>query len=93
MIYIILTSLHSPYRHAYSVSTVGWFPFDTGMFVSSSYDKTIQVWDTNAMMVSEFLKANRSKRILTYSNVSLLALSSSTPESIVKPCPLLHHTV
>ncbi|ORZ15891.1 DNA excision repair protein ERCC-8 [Absidia repens] len=36
-------------RHLYAVSSVAWFPFDTGMFISSSFDKTIRVWDTNSM--------------------------------------------
>ncbi|KAI8147482.1 DNA excision repair protein ERCC-8 [Fennellomyces sp. T-0311] len=36
-------------RHRFAVTTVSWFPFDTGMFVSSSADKTIRVWDTNSM--------------------------------------------
>ncbi|KAL0145110.1 DNA excision repair protein ERCC-8-like protein [Mucor lusitanicus] len=36
-------------RHKYAVTSVSWFPFDTGMFVTSSYDTTIKVWDTNEM--------------------------------------------
>lgn len=38
-------------RHKYSVTSVTWYPFDTGMFVTSSYDTTIKVWDTNSMKV------------------------------------------
>ncbi|OAD02295.1 hypothetical protein MUCCIDRAFT_111665 [Mucor lusitanicus CBS 277.49] len=29
-------------RHKYAVTSVSWFPFDTGMFVTSSYDTTIK---------------------------------------------------
>lgn len=40
-------------RHKYAVTSVSWFPFDTGMFVTSSYDTTIKVWDTNEMKVKK----------------------------------------
>ena len=33
--------------HTFLVSCVCWYPVDTGMFVTGSYDKTIKVWDTN----------------------------------------------
>lgn len=46
--------LPSQNRHHYAVTTLSWFPFDTGMFISSSFDKTIRVWDTNTMTVSLF---------------------------------------
>lgn len=38
--------------HKYSVETVQWYPHDTGMFTSSSFDKTLKVWDTNTLQVS-----------------------------------------
>mmetsp|Transcript_35876 Transcript_35876/g.57994 ORF Transcript_35876/g.57994 Transcript_35876/m.57994 type:complete len:459 (+) Transcript_35876:115-1491(+) len=33
--------------HKFSVSGVDWYPVDTGMFVSASFDESIRVWDTN----------------------------------------------
>eukprot|EP00736_Rhodelphis_marinus_P003662 Rmarinus@m.21955 len=33
--------------HLFCVTSVGWYPSDTGMFYSSSMDKTVKVWDTN----------------------------------------------
>ena len=30
-----------------AVAGVAWYPVDTGMFVSSSFEKVIKVWDTN----------------------------------------------
>ncbi|KAI8061108.1 WD40-repeat-containing domain protein [Gongronella butleri] len=39
-------------RHQYAVSSVSWYPFDTGMFITSSYDQTVRVWDTNMMTVA-----------------------------------------
>lgn len=39
------------YVHKFSVETVQWYPHDTGMFVSSSFDKTMKVWDTETLKV------------------------------------------
>ncbi|KAF9389813.1 DNA excision repair protein ERCC-8 [Podila verticillata] len=45
-------SLNGNYnRHKGGISRVHWYPFDNGMFTTSSYDSTIKVWDTNAMEV------------------------------------------
>ena len=35
------------------METVQWYPHDTGMFTSSSFDKTLKVWDTNTLQVSK----------------------------------------
>ncbi|KAF5912048.1 hypothetical protein HPG69_003322, partial [Diceros bicornis minor] len=45
-------SRNHPDVHKYSVETVQWYPHDTGMFTSSSFDKTLKVWDTNTLQVS-----------------------------------------
>lgn len=33
--------------HRHSVTSVQWYPLDTGLFVSGSTDGTVRVWDTN----------------------------------------------
>lgn len=33
--------------HQYLVSGVAWYPVDTGLFVSGSFDAQVNVWDTN----------------------------------------------
>ncbi|XP_014671566.1 PREDICTED: DNA excision repair protein ERCC-8-like isoform X2 [Priapulus caudatus] len=43
----------SQHAHKYSVETVQWYPADSGMFVSSSFDKTLKVWDTNTLVPVE----------------------------------------
>ncbi|XP_067087079.1 DNA excision repair protein ERCC-8 isoform X1 [Osmerus mordax] len=43
----------SRYVHRFSVETVQWYPLDTGMFVSSSFDKTMKVWDTETLKPAE----------------------------------------
>ncbi|KAB1281052.1 DNA excision repair protein ERCC-8 [Camelus dromedarius] len=44
-----------PDVHKYSVETVQWYPHDTGMFTSSSFDKTLKVWDTNTLQELKIL--------------------------------------
>ncbi|NXG15946.1 ERCC8 protein, partial [Grallaria varia] len=45
-----------PDVHRFSVETVQWYPHDTGMFTSSSFDKTLKIWDTNTLQVRGFLQ-------------------------------------
>ena len=41
--------------HSKHISCVTWFPHDTGMFLSSGFDGSVKLWDTNALrMVLEF---------------------------------------
>ncbi|EMP39968.1 DNA excision repair protein ERCC-8 [Chelonia mydas] len=42
-----------PDVHKFSVETVQWYPRDTGMFTSSSFDKTLKIWDTNTLQAGE----------------------------------------
>lgn len=37
--------------HKYAVSSAVWYPIDTGLFVTGSYDHHINVWDTNTTQV------------------------------------------
>jgi DNA excision repair protein ERCC-8 len=50
--------------HQYSVSCVQWYPHDTGMFFTSSTDKTLKVWDANTLRVSE--QFNFSHSVFTH---------------------------
>ncbi|XP_027647042.1 DNA excision repair protein ERCC-8 isoform X5 [Falco biarmicus] len=42
-----------PDVHKFSVETVQWYPHDTGMFTSSSFDKTLKIWDTNVLQPAD----------------------------------------
>ncbi|KAI9314719.1 WD40-repeat-containing domain protein [Dichotomocladium elegans] len=44
-----LQSVSRQHRHHYAVTSISWYPFDTGIFISSSFDQSIRVWDTNSM--------------------------------------------
>lgn len=38
--------------HQYGVSAVKWWPFDTGLFITASFDHTVKIWDTNSLEVA-----------------------------------------
>lgn len=40
-------------NHKNSIETIQWYSEDTGMFLTSSSDRTLKVWDTNALQVVE----------------------------------------
>ncbi|XP_022772919.1 DNA excision repair protein ERCC-8-like isoform X2 [Durio zibethinus] len=37
--------------HKYAISSAIWYPVDTGLFITGSYDHNIKVWDTNTTKV------------------------------------------
>jgi len=37
--------------HKFSVTSVAWYPIDTGLFVTAGLDGCVRVWDTNAAEV------------------------------------------
>jgi len=39
----------SPHCHKYSVECVQWYPFDSGMFLSSGMDRCLKVWNANEL--------------------------------------------
>lgn len=43
-----------PSAHSHGISMVQWYPHDTGIFTSSSVDKTLRIWDTNEMCVGRW---------------------------------------
>ncbi|XP_042660831.1 DNA excision repair protein ERCC-8 isoform X2 [Tyto alba] len=45
-----------PNVHKFSVEMVQWYPHDTGMFTSSSFDRTLKIWDANILQPAETLK-------------------------------------
>ncbi|ORZ22922.1 WD40-repeat-containing domain protein [Lobosporangium transversale] len=75
--------------HRGGVSRVRWYPFDNGMFTTSSFDSTIKVWDTNAMEVAcTFDLANKvySHAMSSKATHGLIATASADPR--IRLCDL-----
>lgn len=78
---------HSRYSHKYSVETVQWYPFDTGMFHTSGMDEKLKIWDTNAMRPAETF--NLEHRINCHhmspiaTNHSLIAIAMDHPHVVL----------
>lgn len=70
--------------HKFGVSSIQWWPFDTGMFVSASFDHTVRIWNTNELVpVHTFDIESRVYSIDTNGNEhngnSLVAVGSDHP--------------
>lgn len=50
--------------HTFGVSAIQWWPFDNGMFMSSSFDGTLKVWDTDSL--SEAYNFNMDTRVYSF---------------------------
>uniref|UniRef100_A0A8D0G7Z3 DNA excision repair protein ERCC-8 n=1 Tax=Sphenodon punctatus TaxID=8508 RepID=A0A8D0G7Z3_SPHPU len=48
-----ICTVNHPDVHRFSVETVQWYPHDTGMFTSSSFNKTLKIWDTNTLQPAD----------------------------------------
>lgn len=66
--------------HKFGISALQWWPFDTGLFVSASFDHTVKVWDTNELVpVYSFNLNNRVYSIDVCGETSLIATASDQP--------------
>lgn len=73
--------------HQFGVSTVKWWPHDTGMFVLALFDHSVKAWDTNAVeMVHAFDLGARVYAVdvaahvaNTYAAPALIAAASDQP--------------
>ncbi|KAI9254386.1 excision repaiross-complementing rodent repair deficiency, complementation group 8 [Helicostylum pulchrum] len=84
-----IASISRADRHQYAVTSVTWYPFDTGMFVTSSYDKTIKVWDTNTMSIAyqyDFECGINQQSMSPIASHSLVASAASEPR--IRLCDL-----
>lgn len=72
------------FGHKYGVSRVSWWPFDNGMFVTSSFDGTVKVWDSNATSEGEVYSFDLDHRVYSFDisstgSHSLLATATQDP--------------
>ncbi|CCE86351.1 Piso0_004835 [Millerozyma farinosa CBS 7064] len=82
-----LASIPRKTAHNFGVSCLSWWPLDNGMFISSSFDHTVKIWDTNELTpVHTFDLANRVYTFSisyfeenAYSASALVAVASDQP--------------
>ena len=76
-----------PGSHAKSVSSVCWYPVDNGLFTSSSYDKTVKVWDTSTLQEAADFNLGHRVHAQAFSPVakqhSLLACGIALPTVVL----------
>ncbi|KAK4478310.1 hypothetical protein RD792_017599, partial [Penstemon davidsonii] len=48
---VLFINKQHEHGHKYPVSSAIWYPIDTGLFITGSYDHHINVWDTNTTQV------------------------------------------
>ena len=46
---------HKRFMHKKTINCVTWYPHDTGMFLTSSFDGTLKIWDSNTLKPAETL--------------------------------------
>ncbi|KAJ4772283.1 Transducin/WD40 repeat-like superfamily protein [Rhynchospora pubera] len=42
---------HLPRAHKFAISRALWYPIDTGLFITASFDHYVKLWDTNSTQV------------------------------------------
>lgn len=85
--YSAIASIPRRTAHTFGISSLQWWPQDTGMFFSASFDHTVKVWDTNMLeAVHTFDLNNRVYSIDVsgaqqnqFSSQALIATASDQP--------------
>lgn len=82
--YECVATVPRKFGHRYGVSGVSWWPFDSGMFISSSFDGTLKVWDSNATEEGEVYAFDLEHRVYTFDisktgQHSLIATATQSP--------------
>ncbi|KAH7846776.1 hypothetical protein Vadar_018017 [Vaccinium darrowii] len=48
---LVVVDKQHEHGHKYAISSAIWYPVDTGLFITGSYDHHVNVWDTNTTQV------------------------------------------
>ncbi|GAB2293845.1 WD repeat-containing protein ATCSA-1 [Dionaea muscipula] len=76
--------------HKYAVSSAIWYPVDTGIFVTGSYDHFINVWDTNTTQVVMNFKMPGKvyKTAMSSLSTSHMLIAAGTEDVQVRLCDI-----
>ncbi|KAI8817947.1 WD40-repeat-containing domain protein [Fimicolochytrium jonesii] len=85
-----IATLERTRAHTFAVTSVQWYPTDTGLFITGSMDSTVKVWDTNAMQsvctfdIEQRVYATDMSMISTTHNL----IATGTSDQNVRLCDL-----
>ncbi|CAM6087515.1 unnamed protein product [Calypogeia fissa] len=79
-----------PQGHKFAVSSVQWYPVDTGLFVSGSFDYRINLWDTNTLQVETQFKMDGKVYAVGMSPVAAthMLIAAGTEDPRVRLCDI-----
>lgn len=82
---VLFIDRHGPGAHKFAVSACCWYPIDSGLFVTGSFDKRVKLWDTNEGVVAcEFPALGRVHSIAMSCPGVLIAVGSDDARVQVK---------
>lgn len=87
---ILLVDKQHEQGHKYAVSSAIWYPVDTGLFVTGSYDHFINVWDTNTTQVVMNFKMPGKvyKTAMSTLSTSHMLIAAGTEDVQVRLCDI-----
>lgn len=76
--------------HKYAISTAIWYPIDTGLFITGSYDHHVNVWDTNTtQVIMNFIMPGKVYRTAMSSlATSHMLIATGTEDVQVRLCDI-----
>lgn len=79
-----------PQGHIYSVTCVQWYPVDTGLFVTGSFDKKINLWDTNTHQVELQFEMPEKVHAIAMSSIAAthMLVAAGTEDVRIRLCDL-----
>ncbi|CAA3025702.1 DNA excision repair ERCC-8 [Olea europaea subsp. europaea] len=87
---IFVINKQHEHGHKYAISSATWYPVDTGLFITGSYDHHINVWDTNTTQVVMTFKMPGKVYRTAMSSIakSHMLIASGTEDVQVRLCDI-----
>lgn len=78
---------NSEYAHRFCITSAQWYPFDTGLFITSSMDHKLKIWDTNILRPADTISMTHKIAALHMSNLpsehTLIAVAMEYPHVVL----------